>query len=250
LYSFDCFNLSNYSLPLHPLANFSCTFAVPTDWKTQAASSPPHSFEAVLRVEGVHRIGEAFVDGESLANLSNYLVPTEVTLPASVLAGSAHRLALFVDAQHESSPTSMPKTTAHLHIAECIASTASVEISFLAPKRGVKGSKLDTCEIHTGAPPAPIGKKPGVCVNIVSSPSSCHSHCYPCVLHAASASARVAVLCLPIVLAPLGPGSVHRVCDGGIPFGGGWLGTNEFSGNCNCQWPPSPRLQVYFNLNT
>ena len=92
-----CLNQSNYTLPAHPLANFSRAFAVPTEWKSLAASSAPHSYKAVLRVERVHRIGQVFVDGQWLANLSNYLVPTEAALPAPVLAGGVHRLDIVVD---------------------------------------------------------------------------------------------------------------------------------------------------------
>ena len=99
--SYGCLNQSNYRLPIHPLANFSRTFAVPTEWRHLAGSSPLRSFEVVLRVERVHRIGEVFVDGQRLANLSNYLVPTEMTLPAAVLAGGVHRLDIVVDSWYD-----------------------------------------------------------------------------------------------------------------------------------------------------
>eukprot|EP01046_Picozoa_sp_COSAG06_P017330 COSAG06_NODE_1173_length_10423_cov_4.361100_6_plen_1107_part_00 len=100
--SYGCLNQSNYRLPSHPFANFSRTFAVPTDWTQLAGAAPPNSsFEVVLRVERVHRIGQVFVDGRRLANVPNYLVPTEVTLPAAVLAGGVHRLDIVVDSWYD-----------------------------------------------------------------------------------------------------------------------------------------------------
>eukprot|EP01043_Picozoa_sp_COSAG02_P067144 COSAG02_NODE_10685_length_1884_cov_1.888515_1_plen_446_part_10 len=99
--SYGCLNQSNYTLPAHPLANFSRVFSVPAEWRSVARTSAEQRFEVVLRVERVHRVGQVFVDGQWLANLSNYLVPTEATLPAAVLAGDAHRLDIVVDSWYD-----------------------------------------------------------------------------------------------------------------------------------------------------
>jgi hypothetical protein len=99
--SYSCLDPNNFSLPPHPLAGFSRTFEVPAEWRDLATASPPHSFVAVLRVERVHRIGEVFVDGQRLANLPNYLVPTEIELPAAVLEGGTHRLDIVVDSWYD-----------------------------------------------------------------------------------------------------------------------------------------------------
>ena len=99
--SYGCLNQSDYHLPIHPLANFSRTFVVPSEWTELAGSVPPRSYDVVLRVERVHRVGQLFVDGQRLANLSNYLVPTEVVLPAAVLAGGVHRLDIVVDSWYD-----------------------------------------------------------------------------------------------------------------------------------------------------
>ena len=83
------------AVPPHPWANFSRHFATPKSWQRGVDS------RVILRVERVHRAGQVLLDGRLLANLSNYLVPTEITLPGVVLAGAVHRLDILVDGWYD-----------------------------------------------------------------------------------------------------------------------------------------------------